>query len=84
MRPTFWTQDEFARFVEAATQRGHRTYILDDGAEMHDYLSSISSRFALDHVQDLGLTRFGLGGDRIGKGAALFSLAEPDPSFQRP
>jgi hypothetical protein len=58
-RPAFWTEDEFAVFVDHMFQEGTRVYILDDGEALGPNLEYAEAHYRVTPVARLTVPIFG-------------------------
>jgi hypothetical protein len=76
VRPSTWSDTEFARFLRALGRQGRTFYLLDDGEETEGFLQRVRATHVLRRLGELALPTFGLGGQEYGRPAVLYALEE--------
>ena len=74
-RPTGWTADELARFVDALRAAGRPVFVLDDGEELGAALGALRARYGLIEVARLDVPYYdAVGGGSRNRRAPLYRV----------
>ena len=74
VRPSYWSDEELARFVRVLREAGQPLYLLDDGEEMELFLQRVQPTFSFHRIGEFTLPTFGLGGQDYVRQAVLYRL----------
>ena len=74
VRPSSWSDPEFARFLGALRAEGRSLYLLDDGEEMEIFVRRFEAAQPLRLVGEFELPVLGLGGQPWPRRARLYAL----------
>jgi len=74
VRPSSWSDQEFARFLRALSLQGRSLCLLDDGEEMAFFLRRVRETYTLRQVDRFDLPAFGLGGQPLECDGVLYTL----------
>jgi len=77
-RPSSWSVEELGHFCQELAREGYTLFVLDDSQEMTLWLET-EPMGAMQRLGQYAIPTFGLGGQRIDRGAILYTLGARSP-----